>query len=386
MTVLYPVPEILPDPRARFIQIMNTCAALARTGTRVVLMAGFKKGWTRERILEFYGLPEHPCFTVVRIPIIRREKEKSFRFSWHGVFHFCVLLQLLSMRLHRDEQAVLFIRHIKLAGFILKVRRFIRVPVVFEVHEIFSMNAHTRRKKERMWDLENAVYRKVDAIISISRSIREYLVNAGIPPEGIHVVHNGIETEWLQRERNAHGDYLCYTGSLYPWKGVDTLISAMKYLPGEQLRIVGGGSRIEDLKMLAAQEGTAGQVDFVGAVPRAEIPEHLCRAKVAVLPNISSIPSWFSSPLKLFEYMAYGIPIVASDMPVFQEVLTNGKNALLFEPGNPEALARSIRMLVDEPELAARIGRAAREDAANYTYDRRAEKIRDVIRALIGRA
>jgi len=382
MTIIYPVPEILPDPRARFIQIMNTCHALANTGAEVILMAGFKKGSTQESILRFYGISEHPRLKVIPMPIIRREQKRYFRFSWHGIFHFSLLLHLLFTRACRKRQAVLFIRHIKLAGFVLKFRKLIKNPVVFEVHEIFSMNADTERKRQRMRDLETMVYRRVDAIISISRSIREYLVSAGIPAESIRVVHNGIETEWLERERKAPGAYICYTGSLYPWKGVDTLISAMRFLPGEKLLIVGGGSRIEDLKQLARKEEVAGRVEFVGAVPRAAIQEYLSRSKVAILPNVPSVPSQFSSPLKLFEYMAYGIPIVASDMPVFQEILTHGENAILFKPGDPVALAKGVKTLVDDPDLASRIACAAKEDARNYTYDKRAEKILGVIKAL----
>ncbi len=113
------------------------------------------------------------------------------------------------------------------------------------------------------------------------------------------------------------------------------------------------------------------------------IRDYLPRAKVAVLPNVPSVPSQFSSPLKLFEYMAYGIPIVASDMPVFQEILANGKNAILFKPGDPVALAEGIRTLLDDPGLASQIALAAKEDARNYTYERRAEKILGVISDLV---
>ncbi|MCL4475439.1 MAG: glycosyltransferase family 4 protein [Nitrospirae bacterium] len=382
MTIIYPVPEILPDPRARFIQIMNTCHAIAKTGTEVILMAGFKKGFTQESVLRFYGISAHPRFKIIPMPIIRREQKRYFKFSWHGTFHFSLLMHLLFSKSFRNKGAVLFIRHIKLAGFVLKCRRFIKNPLVFEVHEIFSLNANTERKRERMRDLENKVYRGVDAIISITRSIREYLITAGIPAESLHVVQNGIETEWLVKERSTPGSYICYTGSLYPWKGVDTLILAMKYLPGEKLLIVGGGGRIEELKQLARSEGVAGRVEFAGAVPRTVIQDYLSRSKVAVLPNIPSVPSQFSSPLKLFEYMAYGIPIVASDMPAFQEILTHGRNAILVEPGDSLALAKGIKTLMDDPELASRIARAAREDARNYTYDKRAEKILGVIKAL----
>jgi glycosyltransferase involved in cell wall biosynthesis len=163
---------------------------------------------------------------------------------------------------------------------------------------------------------------------------------------------------------------------------VDTVIMAMKYLAGEKLLILGGGGRSEELKRLARNEGVSGRVEFAGAVPRTVIRDYLARAKIAVLPNVPSVQSQFSSPLKLFEYMAYGIPIVASDMPVFEEILTHGKNAVLFEPGDPLALAGAIRTLLDDPELAAKIARAAREDVQDYTYDKRAEKMLTVMKVL----
>jgi len=381
MRIIYPVPEILPDPRARFIQIVCTCHALAKRGVEVILLVGMEKGYSRERLLGFYGIADHPNLKVIRIPIIRREQRRHFRFSWHGVFHVFLLLHLLFRRSYRGTDAVLFMRHIKLVGFIMKFRNILKSPIVFEAHEIFH-TAAPGRKQAKMKRLEYTVYTRVDAIISISRSIKEYLVRLGVPDESIHVVHNGVEKEWFGIERKPSGSYICYTGSLYAWKGVNILLSAMKYLPDERLLIVGGGGRIEELKDLAKAVGIIERVNFVGAVPRSEIPEYLSQSKVAVLPNILSVPSQFSSPLKLFEYMACGMPIVASAIPVFQELLIDGKNAILFEPGNPLALAQAIKKIVDDPELASRLGHTAKEDARGYTYDKRAGKIIELIEEL----
>jgi len=383
MRIIYPVPEIFPDPRARFIQIVHTCNALAEKGVEVILMVGIKRGYPRERVLEFYGVPEHPNLKVIGMPIIRREQKRHFRFSSHGVFHFSLLLHLFFRRSYRNRETVLFLRHIKLADFVMKLRRFLQNPVVFEAHEVFHFAVHHERKRDRIRDLESKVYRSVDGIVSISRTIKEQLASFGVLPEAIHVVHNGVEMEWFTITRRLPGSSICYTGSLYPWKGVDTLIVAMKYLPDEKLLIVGGGKRMEELKRLAATEGIAERVSFAGAIPRTEIPGYLSHSKVAVLPNTPSVPSQFSSPLKLFEYMACGIPIVASALPVFQEILTDERNAILFEPGNPHSLAAAIKKLIDNPDLAARIGQTAREDARNYTYEKRAEKIIGFIEELL---
>ena len=381
MRIIYPVPELLPDLRARFIQIVNTCHALAEIGIETLLIAGIKRGYSEEEILEFYGISRHPNFKFIRLPLVRMEQPKHLRFSWHGVFHLSLLLHLLFMKPCKGEHTVLFLRHIKLADFIMKFRRVLGIPIIFEVHEIFHLSTNERKRK-KIRDIEYRVYNKVDAIVSISESIKNYLFHMGISNRSIYTIPDGVRKEWFDVNRSTTSSYICYTGSLYPWKGVDILISAMKYMPDEKLLIVGAGSRLEELENLARTEGVSGRVNFVGAVSHTSIPEYLSQAKLAVLPNIPDGPSQFSSPLKLFEYMACGIPIVASDIPIFHEILTKGDNVIFFEPGSPEALAISLKKLIDDPKLAARIAFNAREGARNYTYEKRAKRIFEVVEML----
>jgi glycosyltransferase involved in cell wall biosynthesis len=97
---------------------------------------------------------------------------------------------------------------------------------------------------------------------------------------------------------------------------------------------------------------------------------------VLVLPNpASAISSSFTSPLKLFEYMASGRPIVASDLPSLREVLRDGENALLAEPGNAAALTRGILRIKNDAALGERLARQAVEDVRQYTWARRAERL-----------
>jgi glycosyltransferase involved in cell wall biosynthesis len=380
MTIIYPVPELFPDQRARFIQIINTCYALAERGIRVLLIAGIKKGYSTDEVLRFYGIPGRPNLSFIRLPMMRAERSRRLRLSWHGIFHLSLLAYLLIKKPYRETETVLFLRYIKLADFILRFKKILGLPVVFETHEIFNFTT-SNGNGDRIRHFEYSVYNKADTIISISQHLKEYLVTMGVPQTSIHVIQNGIKREWIDTERRSNS-YICYTGSLYSWKGIDTLIKAMKYLLNERLVIVGGGGRLEELKNLAETEGVAERVIFVGAVPHTSIPQYLSQAKIAVIPNIPEGPSRFSSPLKLFEYMACGLPIVASDIPVFQEILREGENALLFKSGDPVSLALKIERLARDPGLALKLAAAAKEDAKNYTYDRRAEKIVQVVRDL----
>lgn len=376
MKLLYPVPEPFPDNRARFIQIMNTCHALAEADVEVILLTDLKYGLTEKDILKYYGLTEIPNFRILRLPILRAEKGKSLRLSWHGVFHYALLLYILTKK-NIFKEAVLYLRHLKLAQFLLNFRKILGVPYIFEVHEIFYKSTLSRRN-HKLRDIELKVYNKVDKITCISQTLKDYLVSLNIPEEKIYVIPDGVRADWFNIVKKS-GRYICYTGSLYRWKGVDILISSMRYLPDEHLLIVGGGERLNELKEFAKQEDVLERVKFTGFVPHSAIPEYLQQAKIVVLPNIMDGPSKFSSPLKLFEYMACGIPIVASDIPVFREVLVNGGNAILFEPGNPKALAKSIKILINDKELYKSLSLSAKKTAQNYTYNKRAERILNII-------
>ena len=102
------------------------------------------------------------------------------------------------------------------------------------------------------------------------------------------------------------------------------------------------------------------------------------------LPNpASAISTQFTSPLKLFEYMAAGRPIVASDLPSIREVLQHEADALLVTPGDPAAMAAAIERLITNPSLSARLAAAALAAAPAYSWDRRAERLEELLNEIV---
>jgi glycosyltransferase involved in cell wall biosynthesis len=170
-----------------------------------------------------------------------------------------------------------------------------------------------------------------------------------------------------------------YAGHLYPWKGVELLLDALAELPGAVALIVGGHPGETDLPRLrdrARQLGLADRVTFTGMVRPPEVAARLEDADVLVLPNpATAVSQRYTSPLKLFEYLAMGRPVVASDLPAFREVLRHGENALLFEAGNASALASAVRIVIGDRALAESMARRAFETARAYSWDARAERL-----------
>jgi Glycosyltransferase len=117
-----------------------------------------------------------------------------------------------------------------------------------------------------------------------------------------------------------------------------------------------------------------------------EVADLLRGADVLVLPNPpSAISTQFTSPLKLFEYMAAGRAIVASDLPSIREVVRDNDQALLVTPGRPEALAEAIEKLIEDRTLAEKVARAAYAEAPKHTWGRRAERLEALFTALKSR-
>ncbi len=174
-----------------------------------------------------------------------------------------------------------------------------------------------------------------------------------------------------------------YVGQLYPWKGAGLVVDVARLVPEARFVVVGGTPAgpdgDPDVAALVRQIRAAGAGDrfeLRGYVPYGLVPQHLREASVALLPLPDEpVARHFTSPLKLFDYMAAGVPIVASDLPAIREVLRHGENALLATPGDPAAFAAAVRYLLSDPAYARRLGERVREDVRAYSWDARAARL-----------
>jgi glycosyltransferase involved in cell wall biosynthesis len=165
-------------------------------------------------------------------------------------------------------------------------------------------------------------------------------------------------------------------------------LHALTHAPSIRGLIVGGHPGETDLgrvQQLVKNLGLSDRVTITGLVPHGEVRMRLIAASALVLPNTASaISERYTSPLKLFEYLTMGRPIVASDLPSIRETLTDGRDALLVPAGDPIALAGALERLAGDRALAASLAGQARTLAASYTWERRAERLEAALEA--GRA
>ena len=392
LRILYFADIRFPLERANGIQTMETCHALAMRGHDVDLIVRADTHTPARDPFEYYGLPPASRLRIERAPVAGPPAAKRL-----GYMAFA-----MGRAAGRDRADVILTRDLGVASLLLRLPRRLHAPIVYESHGyapevsaalpnlVATGRAPDARKLRRLARREALVWRGADGYVTITSALAEDLAARHQSREHVAVIPDGARIGLIPKpgaggSQLETGDSLptasivAYAGHLYAWKGVDVLLEALALVPEARGLIVGGHAAEPDLarlKALAERLGISGRVTFTGLVEPSRVPELLRSASVLALPNpASAISTRFTSPLKLFEYMAAGRAIVASDLPSIREILHNGVDALLVEPGDANALARAVRRLLAEPSLAARLARAASEAAPQYSWDRRAERL-----------
>jgi glycosyltransferase involved in cell wall biosynthesis len=381
--ILYFADIRFPLERANGIQTMETCHALAMRGHEVRLIVRPDTHSPPRDPFDYYGLPLSSRLIVERVPASGPQFARRVAY-----------LSFATGRAMGTARAdVVMTRDLGTAAVLTRMPRVVRAPLVYESHGyapdvasalpemVTTARTPGEARLKRLAQREAAVWKAADGYVTITAGLSRMLqekfgtrAHTAVVPDGVRV--NSTPDTLQTPDVPA---IVGYAGHLYPWKGVDLLLEAIAQTPRASALIVGGheveGDRAR-LEALTATLGISARVTFAGHVTPAEVPAFLRRATILALPNpASAISTHFTSPLKLFEYMAAGRAIVASDLPSIREVLRHEVNAVLVAPGDSAALARGIDRLLGEPELAARLARNALNDVDDYTWSRRAERL-----------
>ncbi len=220
-------------------------------------------------------------------------------------------------------------------------------------------------------------YAAARALLAVSTGVASYLARATAASGRIHVVPNGVDTGRFRPNlppaspAPAGTFTVGFVGTLKPWHGLPDLVDAIAVLHAQgarpRLLIVGDGPEREALLQRLEKHRIRHLALLPGAVDPATVPNWLASMDVAVAPYPDSTNCYFS-PLKVYEYLAAGLPIVASRSGQLAEVLRDGVTGVFYAPGDVTALATTLRRLAADRAGCARLGRAARQAAHEYTW------------------
>ena len=392
MHIVYAYDVPLPNRFAATIQILKTGRALCEQGHRFILACGPAADGGAGALAEL-GIDPHPKLGLRPVypawPATRFLRPRLLR-PW--------LLRRRTERLLRDDPPDVLISRGETGIALGRLAVPPATRFVLELHKLSYLErveqaAHARidpveAARGRLFRDEVRAFHAARGLIYLSPGLREAAEAAfGAPRAPSVIVPSG--TELPGRAPRARPDVdIVYVGKIERRKGLFLMLETMRHLPGRHLRLIGSGNDLDAARDWARRHGLAARIDFAGAVPHARVAHELARARVGVclLPDdVDHVSSSFTSPLKLLEMMAAGLPVVATDVASVRNVCRNDVEALLAPP-RAERIAAAIERLLSTPRLGERLGMAARQRARDFTWEARAGRIAAFCRDLAASA
>ena len=274
------------------------------------------------------------------------------------------------------------------------------IPVVYDARDIhLDARNIARMGRPARWLLartERGWATSANRVISVNDAYADVLASRW-PVERPLVVMNCSYrfTPPSPRERRFHDalglpdhhKVVLYHGGLFPWRGIEQLIEAIKDVPDATLVLMGYGILEPELRAIEADSATAGRVRVMEAVPPAELHDWVAAADVAAMPiQGDTLNHRLTTPNKLFEAMAAGVPAVVSDLPGMSSIVRDAESGVLVDPTDPVAIAAAIRQITDLDEAAWGAWRERCVAAAHdrYNWETQVAKLLDQYTALTG--
>lgn len=321
----------LPTEKAHGLQIMKTCEALARQGVEMELIVPRRLNRIKDDPFVFYGVAKN--FKITQLWCLDFLGWKFFkRFTfWLETFTFTIVVRLCLLR----KKAIYYTRDL-LPALVLPS------PIFYEIHTVPDV----------VTEFHHRAWQRAKGIVVISDGIKQALVGQGIESKKILVARDAVDVHQFQIHYSSsecraklhlpdHQKIVVYTGHLYEWKGAALLAEAAKRLPkGIHTYIVGGTEA--DIREFRRTH-IAPNLHIVGWQEHARMPYWQKAADLLVLPTSGhkAIGARYTSPLKLFEYIISGTPLVVPRLPAMQEVLSQSE-AIFFEPDDDRSLQVAI--------------------------------------------
>ncbi|MEM1396321.1 MAG: glycosyltransferase family 4 protein [Pseudomonadota bacterium] len=266
---------------------------------------------------------------------------------------------------------------------------------------ILEINAPLAQERQRhsglalnrlaQWS-ERSIWRAADAVLPVTQALADMVSAAGVPRERITVIQNGVDETFLGdvspesiRSRYGLTDKLVlgFTGFVRAWHGVDRVLRFMARSECQDLHLllVGDGPERPSLEALANDLGIADRLTVTGVVQRDALPKHVAAFDIALQP--ASVD--YASPLKLFEYMALRRPILAPAQPNIQEILTDNRDAVLFDPLDVSSFEYRLEQLVEGLSLRERLGGEARStlERSGLTWANNSLRVEEIASRLV---
>ena len=356
MNLTYISSSMIPSKSANSIQVLNTVDALISLGINVELIG--VKNYKNDISISDYGLLNH-----IKMNLIKRLNIPFFG----GMIYAKTITRKFLNKNH-----IYYLRDIYTAFIFPKNKHFI-----IEIHEI-PKNLIKRKILQKIIHSSNLKH-----IVVISRSLEKYITkkyprvnhsNVSVIPDASKEIESNNKVEVKNKQ-------IGYFGSLKKEKGISIILSLAKLLPDYDFNIFGGNEK----EISKLEKKSSNNINYMGYINRHQLNDRIREQNILIAPFESldykkkNVLSWMS-PLKIFDYMASGRPMIVSDLPVINEVLTNNKNAILCKPHDFDCWIKKIKILSYDKKISNKIAiNAINLFKTEYSWESRAKKIYNII-------
>jgi glycosyltransferase involved in cell wall biosynthesis len=399
MKLIYAANARFPSEKAHPYQIMQMCEAFAANGAQVTLLRPYRQNPPELRtddIWAHYGVQHNFTGEILSgidlYPMANRIPGRIGRVLISIAANLSTLTFNLALipHLSRERDGVIYSRDPMTLLLIAALWPARACRLIFEAHTYPATGIGLRIRR---W-----LAKRIGGFVVITEHLRQRYEALGVPADRLMVAHDGFSesrfalpgdrTHWRQKIGWPDDAFIVgYMGRFHTLgmdKGLGDLIDAVIALANDnairpiRLGLVGGPDEyVERIRVRLQQQNLpADLILYAGQIPAPEVPGYLRAFDVCTMPfPWTEHFAYYASPMKLFEYMASGSPVVATDLPSTAEIIRDGENGLLSPPGDSAALATALRSLRDEPALAQRLSATATHDVRHYTWDARARAI-----------
>jgi len=368
MKIVYIIASTIPSRTANSIHVMKMCQAFAQNGHEVTLIVPDNQANCEpgvEDVFDFYGVER--CFEILYLPLLP-VKGKGLIFG-----------ALAGGKAKRLQPDLVYGRDLP-GCFSASLQG---LPVVFESHAPIEGSFYSTIF--RMF-IKRPTLRK---FVVITHALKDYYSERYpflsekiiVAPDGADPVSKNIKPITLPNKGKRL--QVGYVGHLYPGRGIDVIYQLAERCPWADFHVVGGTN--EDIDTIRTRMASLANLHLHGFIPPAEVERYRIafdillapyQRKVSVAGGGTTTTEKWMSPLKVFEYMAAGKPIICSDLPVLREVLVDKQNALLCDPENIDSWEKALITLSGNESMRIQLGETAQKDfARRYSWRSRAEKL-----------
>ncbi len=319
--------------------------------------------------------------------LVIRQLRKPF-FKTNRFYYRRIVREITGRHKGRPFDAVIT-RSLTFLPYLIRIGRACNIPVYFETHDFFS-DLEIRddiggRKKIKQQKIERRYIPQLSGLICLQNAQKELYLKI-YPRLKIVVARTGIHR--IDRSGGKR-KYITYIGSIDPLKGVELFIDALARTNSRPEALILGGKNereIDRLKETASRLYPSGKVKVTGWVSKGSVDRFLKETVAGVLPLRDTFFNRFvSSPLKLFDYYSYGIPVIASDLPATRELIEEGQTGCFFQAGNPDDLAEKIDGLLCDKDRIERMRENIYSAGEEYLWEKRGKQIVDMVRSDVER-